>query len=276
MVLIPALVRCDKHLEMMRVQSLLRERLRLHDRKRQFNIHTCVMFDDVLPEFMNDILSLDFSIKLFAHQLYPERPYCTGIRFPFEMGLRTVSKLLRQLAPTFVLRVIQDVVVDDVEQLLEALGALVENTRDFVAGDLATCDDIGGFLDELRIPRAPAYHFVQGALMFAPLQVWLQNYIHLPASISHYCDDSVVSQMVVRYGGELHRIPVCWRHLHDRPCEDSQSSFLEHSSEIQSLTVQSQQMPIAASKVSESAAWGEIERIEKPMRLDSNAQSVDN
>lgn len=233
---VPAIVRCDRHLEMMRVQSLLRSRLRGHDKAGCFKIHSCVVFDHVDEEWLDAMVDLDFSLKLFGRNLYRNDPVTTGIRRPFQSALRTIAELFGSTRNIFVLRVIQDVVIDDVPALLAMLINIASNSKDFVAGQLDTCVDIATFLQDLQIPATPPYTYIQGAVMFAPLHVWLRDYTRLPPAITHFCDDSVMSQMVTHGGGEMIRMTTCWRHRHHCPCEESRASYDAHCQELQAMS----------------------------------------
>lgn len=231
-ILVPALVANERQADMVRVQSLVRDRMRRKVSCSEFQIHSCVVYDHVAQELLHTVLDLDFSVKLFGCQLYSDAPNTTGIRRPVEHALRALGALFPRHRDLYLLRVIQDTLIDDVGALASILGGLGTRTGPFVAGDLHECAQIDHFLVDLGIPTRTSYRFVQGAFMFARLDVWLEHYPRLPAPITHYCDDSVMSQMVVHAGGELVPIPGCWCHCHDAPAEEFRKRYDQQSEQL--------------------------------------------
>ena len=134
------------------------------------------------------------------------------------------------------MRVIQDAVVLDASSFLDDLLSLIRSRepRDgyFLAGDLTHCDDIGGHMDALGLPRQPSYLYAQGAVLFAPYGVWQCHYPRLPAAVTHWCDDSVFSQMVVAAGGQLLPLPRRWDHRHGCSVEVSRETYAAHREEL--------------------------------------------
>lgn len=216
-VLIPALIKDKRQYEMVRVQSLLRDRLRTCGSDQPVKVHSCIAYDHVAEEMLDGVLDLDFSVKLFGCQMYPDEPEPTGIRRPTEHALHALGAMFRRREDVFVLRVIQDTVIDNAARMMGILRELAGRTGPFLAGGLQACGEIDHFVEAVGIPRQPRYGYVQGALMFARLSVWWEHYPRLPAAVTHYSDDSVMSQMVLHAGGELVAMPGCWRHCHDAP-----------------------------------------------------------
>ena len=231
-ILVPALITTDRQVEMVRVQSLLRDRMRMHVQDKEIRIHSCVVYDHVVHDWLDVVLDLDFSIKLFGCQMYPEGREPTGIRRPVEHAVQALGALFSGHRDVHLLRVIQDTVIDDVGKMGSTLQELSARTRPILAGELQECAEIDEFLAALQIPCRQSYPFVQGALMFARLDVWLEHYPRLPARITHYCDDSVMSQMVVHAGGELVAMPGCWRHCHEATAEEFRQIYDLQSAEL--------------------------------------------
>jgi hypothetical protein len=234
LILVPALITCEAHVEMVRVQSLLRDRLRrcADANGSGVSVHSCIVFDAVGPPFLNAVLDFDYSIKFYGTQLYPDAPEPTGIRRPCEQALVQLGRTFKPWDSTYVLRIGQDVYVRDATSLFIALHDLMGRPDEFLAGGFDTCSDVHAFLAQLSIPRSARYRYVQGALMFARLDVWLRYFPRLPPDVVHFCDDSVMSQMVKHAGGALLGLDRCWDHRHGCPPDESRQAYREHLLEL--------------------------------------------
>jgi hypothetical protein len=231
-VVIPAVVRDRRGLEMLRVQSLLCPRLSRANADPGLVIHGCVAYDAIAPELLDETLALSFTVKAFSvgNSGWLQ---ATGIRQPTQRAVDQIRSIFGPGRELYVLRVIQDAVVLDAGSLLAEMVGLIDREKgSFLAGAMEACDDIGPHMEALGLPRRQSYPFAQGAVLFAPLAVWEKHYPRLPRAITHYCDDSVMSQLVTAAGGRLLPLTRHWEHRHDCPVEASRAAFAAQSAEL--------------------------------------------
>jgi hypothetical protein len=237
-VLVPAYIEDERQVEMVRVQSLLRDRMRAYVGSGDVRIHSCIMYDYVANPLLDRVLDLDFSLKFFGRAMYPERAQPNGIRRPVECALRALGGIFCGQDDVYLLRVIQDTVVDDASQMLNNLVDLARMPGSFLGGGLESCEDIEAYLTAVKLPWQLTYGYIQGAVMFARLDTWIQHYLRLPAEVTHYSDDSVMSQLVLHGGGELVGMPGCWRHCHDAPVDEFRAIYRDHAAQLRALSNQ--------------------------------------
>ncbi len=226
-VLIPAVIRESKHVEMLRVQSLISQRLRKHG----IQAFTCLVVDAIEERFIEEVRSLDFDMGIF------QRTPPNGVRRPTETGLRAIREVWGNVP---VLRVIQDTPIIDAESLSSDILNAIGSDGDWVAGGLRTFKRFEGnpnfqALNELEIPEKEEYQHIHGCFMLAKLDVWERYYSAMPKSITHYADDDVMSQWILKKGGRL--IPfsdTSWEHRHDSPEKISRKLFVSQGGDINS------------------------------------------
>jgi len=136
----------------------------------------------------------------------------TGIVKPTQEAILYFQS--RHGSDCFMMRTGQDVKVD-IQGLASHLDYLRAQGTDlaFLSGDFDRHNDIFGVLKEIGINEKPRmFQFIQGNFMSAPMKMWEKYYMHLPSSVTHYKDDSVMSFCLERDGGKLEKVKKFWSH----------------------------------------------------------------
>lgn len=224
-ILVPAIVHQPNHIEMVRVQSLLASRLS----GRGFRVLSCIVFDSVELKYVDDVMAMNFTMGVF------QKSPPTGIRRPTETGLRAIREVWGENVN--ILRIIQDTPVLKADSLAADILKAIGEPGDWIAGGIRTFHrqaDNPNYqaLQELAIPDKLTYEHVHGCLSFARLDVWERFYGRMPASVTHYADDDVMSQWILQSGGRLIAFNAkAWAHRHDSPADANRKLFKEHGGE---------------------------------------------
>lgn len=221
----PTLVVADEHVEMIRVQSLLRRRLEKFNTSDDLLIVNAVAYDGVSPQYIDQLLDLDFTFTIWEHQIERAggcgRP--RGARRPTNYCIDT---LVRRLPPTlrqsdlYLLRIIQDTFVLDAGRFLQEIDRLARpQTGRFLAGKLAYSTIDSQHLLAMRLKWVSCIEYAHGEVLLAPAPVWRQFYLPLPDEITHYTDDVLMSAWLKQEGGRLIDLQDTFAHLHACPLD---------------------------------------------------------
>jgi hypothetical protein len=241
LVFFPFFISDPRHIDMLRVQSLLRDRLR-QVAGSELEISSAACFDFVDERFRLQVDALESAFDFWADSskvVARAGPHAKwGIRRPTSYAVDAIAR--NQTAPdeVFLLRVIQDTFVDDPRTLYEQLRLAAETgMKDrFITANIHHWPTNGHayLCRAMRLPFNGIADYAQGALMMAPWRVWERYYLGLPAEIHHYWDDVMMSLWLTHEGGQLVNIPPdTFRHLHHCDPEVSQTIFQAHSAELQ-------------------------------------------
>ena len=231
----PAYVSQPNHFEMIRLQSLLARRLRLHaagaagEAGAGVTIRHTICYDRADPQYRPALAELGFDEAVFL-----DGPP-TGVRRPTNYFLAMPRR-----EDTYVLRVIQDTFVDDPRTLMADLGTWMGGDgRDVLAGSVEPVPLFVNvpYLDPLLarsgLEVRPSYRHVQGALMFARLDTWRRYYLPMVPEVSHFFDDVVFSEWLSQSGGRLVSVAKCFSHLHDIAEEVARRRFEAEQAELE-------------------------------------------
>lgn len=221
----PALVVADEHVEMVRVQSMLRDRLEKFRESDDLLIVNVVAYDGVSPRYLDQLLDLDFTFKIWEHQIERAggcgRP--RGVRRPTNYCIDVLVKCLPHTlrhGDLYLLRIIQDTFVIDGKKFLEEIDRLARpQTGRFLAGKLARSTIDSHHLAAMGLKWVHCIEYTHGEVLLAPAEIWRQYYLPLPDQITHYTDDVLMSEWLTQEGGKLVGLTDTYSHLHACPLD---------------------------------------------------------
>jgi hypothetical protein len=196
-----------RHLGMIRVQSLLAERLRRH---LDCEIVSAVVVDFCREDLKAELHRIVAPFDIVRHS--DAAPH--GIRRPTNYAMDT---LVPETDTTRMLRVIQDTFVDDVVAFSRSIEAALPETGHWVAAGVEHGERDGhqSWCEEIGVPFRRELEFPQGCLMLAPAETWREMYLQgLPESITHLWDDVMMGELLRHRGGRLIELPRSWSHRH--------------------------------------------------------------
>ena len=221
----PALVIADEHVEMVRVQSMLRRRLEAMSGSDDLLIINAVAYDGVSPRYVDQLLDLDFTFQIWEHQIERAggcgKP--RGVRRPTNYCIATlIHRLPRALKNNglYLLRIIQDTFILDARNFLKEIDRLARpETGRFLAGKLARSTIDSQHLPAMGLKWVNCIEYAHGEVLLAPAEIWRQYYLPLPDYITHYTDDVLMSEWLTQSGGKLVGLSDTYSHLHACPLD---------------------------------------------------------
>lgn len=236
LVMTPACVLNERHLGMIRVQSLLRRRLSrylLPDTR----IVSVLVVDHADQKYKREVSVIASEFDKSTCSIPAHCGNQWGIRRPTN---HAISDVAPSIHADFMLRVIQDTFVDNAEKLASDMVSAMAESGHWIAANVHhwptgghhwICGRMGLQCNwDLRYPN--------GALMFAPLATWRKYYLAMPEYIHHHWDDVIMGEWLRQSGdGKIIDIPAVWRHCHDCDSEFSQAILIAHQKEL-AATVQ--------------------------------------
>jgi len=224
----PGLVFDSRHVEMCRVQSLVKRRLQplLPGVELVSGLLVDWSIDDKHPDI--DALAPEFDV--YARSTPAEFGTVWGIRKPTNWAIH----LAETIGATHLLRIIQDAFIDDPQafaaQMLDALPTPGHWVAAYPHPWLRTWHRT--YCNELGIRCEEVHAYPNGAVMFAPLASWQKYYRGLPVSVAHHMDDVMMGEWM-RQRGEM-RIDweEVWTHHHHAWIDVSQAAYQKHLAEL--------------------------------------------
>src|SRR5665213_1677627 len=164
LIVIPALINDERHVEMIRVQSLLADRLKLC--QPEFKIISVLVCDYIAPCFKERICSLGNRFDRFE-EIDNNGSWAWGIRNPTTRAIQMAN----EPGCTHILRVIQDTFVFDVETLADEIQKIKDDQT--IGGHIHNWPTSNhfGYCDEMGLEKRNPLTYVHGAVMFAPLAI---------------------------------------------------------------------------------------------------------
>jgi GT2 family glycosyltransferase len=251
--LTPAFVGSDRHLGMIRVQSLLKQRLAAH-LPASFELVSALIVDYVDPAYAEGLAELSKQFDRCVYCPPPRDGEKRGIRRPTSEGIVGVAEPIRA---DYILRVIQDTFVlnpsafaHDVASIIEKPPQVKEGSPIVVDAEIGTVPWIAAALERqqtsdhpywdayrslchaMNLPVSAEIVFPQGAVMLAPRDVWRKYYLSLTNEMNHYFEDVLLGQWLLRHGGCFVAMPRRWKHYHECSIVRSERVFDEQMKEL--------------------------------------------
>jgi len=203
----PIVLECDQHLQMVENQFLQSEILKARLAAKGIDLFSVAVVDSIGESYLPKFNNIKFTRTFLPSDLAGPR----GIRRPTNFCIKMLSTSNR-LSDCYLLRAIQDAFITDIDQIVNDLLKCIA-VENCIGGEITIANDIHHYLQAMGLKTEVEYSYVQGAFMFAPLRVWQRFYLPLPEEITHYRDDSVMSQWFRQCGGQY--CPVSgFVHLH--------------------------------------------------------------
>jgi hypothetical protein len=220
-----------RHLEMVRVQTLLVHRMRRH--MPQLEIVSGIVVDFCREELNGALAEIARSFDVCEMQV-PEdiEPKCWGIRRPTNY---MCSRVARALGCDHVLRVIQDTFIDDSFVFSQNVGSAIRTTGAWIGAhvDYWQTASHWALCAQMQLPFHRDLHYPQGAVMLAPTPVWEDFYVRgLPHNIHHSFDDVMMGVLLEARGGKFVDFPCTWSHRHHCESAVAQSVYNQHFQEL--------------------------------------------
>jgi hypothetical protein len=218
---------CDEpsHLGMIRIQSLLAERLRRH--------LACEIVSAVVVDFCRDDLKTELRRIVAPFDIVRHSAGAPqGIRRPTNHAIDT---LLPETGASCMLRVIQDAFIDDPATLSRGIEAAMPEVGHWVAAGVEHVERDGhqGWCEEIGVPFRRELEFPQGALMLAPAETWREMYLQgLPESITHHWDDLMMGELLRHRGGRLIELPRSWTHRRECGAHVARTIYGQHKAQV--------------------------------------------
>jgi hypothetical protein len=241
LLVIPVFVSDARHVEMLRVQSLLRDRLKAAGGESVV-VWSAAIFDHIDERFSEAVKGFgqDFDFFVTPSQVTAHAGAISlcGIRRPTNYAVDILARSLDDASSVYVLRVIQDTFITDICAFVRKLkGIDAQANRRFIAADVVDWETDGhaSLCRTMKLPVSRHLQYAYGAVMMAPWPTWERYYLGLPSAINHYWDDVMMSQWVVHEGGKLIGIGRQFEHMHH--CESAVASqvYRNHCEELTSL-----------------------------------------
>lgn len=227
LIAIPALIADQRHVDMIRVQSLLSKRIKA--RLPNTEIVSSVIYDNVTSPFLDAIKLLEDQFSLSCKLEENSKPWVWGIRNPTTRAIR----LARDLGCSHILRIIQDTFIFDIDTFVKDIEGIGKENA--IAGHIHHWPTTGhfGYCDQMGIERRCPLTYVHGAVMFAPVEVWEGHYVPLPQSVNHFWEDCLFSQAFLQNGGKLINLtPESWQHNHNCDSDKSNTIYEQFRSDL--------------------------------------------
>lgn len=223
----PGLIFDERHVEMCRVQSLLKRRIQRH--RPELDIVSGLLVDWSKPEQEARIDELASEFDVYARNTPPEFGTTWGIRKPTHWAIH----LAEQMGATHILRVIQDTFVDDPLGFAEHIVRSVDEPGHWIGAYVHhwPVTQHAGWCHQMGIACETDLHYANGQVMLAPLETWQKYYLPLPTGITHYLDDVLMSEWVRQTDGRLIDWHPCWTHAHHCEAAHAAGVYLQHLGE---------------------------------------------
>ncbi|SEO03298.1 hypothetical protein SAMN05216404_11071 [Nitrosospira multiformis] len=232
LIVIPLFVNDPRHIEMLKVQSLLGARLRkVWGKDADFKI--AVVCDYVDDQYWSQVetigKSFDFLVSPADVLAHAGSNSSWGIRRPTSYALEVVARTLPDYQSVNVLRIIQDTFVMNVGEFVSDLRRVALKDGRYIAAQIHRWPTTGHhwLCHRMGLPCTPIAEYAQGAVMMAPLSVWESYYLELPPEIHHYWDDVMMSLWFTHEGGQLIEIDQTFEHMHH--CEPTLARAVYHA-----------------------------------------------
>ena len=224
----PSLVANDKHVAMIRTQTLVKSCLQRV--LPGFSIVSGLLMDKYEESLLPEIQGIASSFDVYSSSI----PTQFGIEWGIRKGTQLGIDIATNMGARYVMRIIQDTFVES----FWGLAACIE--RSTKVEDLWMGANVhdwhtsahGQFTEEMGLPFNPVCTYPNGALMLAPLEVWRKYYLGLPSRINHYFDDVMMGQWMLHEGVRLDPWPTLWKHCHDCDPKVSSEFYTAHLKQV--------------------------------------------
>jgi hypothetical protein len=234
----PAFVDNDRHMAMIRLQSLLKPRLRRH-LPSNIQFISALVVDYVHPWYAKELHGMSMQFDLCIHCDPPHKHENFGIRRP---TTQAIAKVAESVHAHYLLRIIQDTFISKAAIFAADIASIVGNPlqQEWIAAaierqsvsDHPYWEPYLSFCRTMRLNVPARIVFPQGAVMLAGLDVWQKYYLGLTKEMNHRFEDVLMGQWLLQSGGCF--VPMCptWRHYHDCNPVLSESIFNEQLEEL--------------------------------------------
>jgi hypothetical protein len=236
LVAIPLFVDGPRHVDMLRVQSVLGRRLR-KELKGRFELTTAVVCDFVADGYESQVDAMRGEFDIFvphdAVQAHAGPVARAGIRRPTTYAIEVLGRAFPDPAGLLLMRIAQDTFVTDPARFLDDLAAAADCPHDgrYIASAIEHWPTTAHYdlCRRMNLPTPRAALFAQGASMMAPLPVWDRYYLGLPTEIHHRFDDVMMSAWLCHEGGQLIDVAPSFRHMHHCDPVVAQEIYRSHA-----------------------------------------------
>jgi hypothetical protein len=212
----PAVVLQANHAAMIAAQARQHEFLRRAFEDAGILTTTAIVYDALEEQFWPRLANVPTTYRISPCQVERYRSGGrSGIRRPVDYLIDTVPSW-QPTENLALLRITQDTLVTDYRRFVaDALRVMRTQPGDYVAGKHQYCTDITKWVRALELHPRSCYEYVQGNVMLAPYETWRLYYRPMPAGVTHWCDDSVMSAWVQQTGGTLLFLEDTFWHFHE-------------------------------------------------------------
>jgi hypothetical protein len=238
LLVIPVFVSDARHVEMLRVQSLLRDRLKAAG-EESLVVWSAAVFDHIDEKFSEAVKDLEKAFDFFvtpsqvaAHS--GANSLC-GICRPTNYAIDILARNFDDASSVCVLRVIQDTFIMDIGTFVRKLKEMATQTNPrFIAADVLDWETDGhaALCRTMKLPFSRRLQYAYGAVMLAPWPIWERFYLGLPPAIIHYFDDVMMSQWLLHEGGKLIGIGRQFEHMHHCESAVARQVYRTHCEEL--------------------------------------------